>query len=186
MTVAALVALLASAPSLHADEYQQRRIDTGVRLFRALLAADLGLARKATGGHLLVLFFYAHDRRRAEDLARLFAKGEGGSTEAAAIKGMPVAVDVADDAGFAAYASRTPAGIFITDPPEGATLRALVDYGIANRVIVYSPFEGDVEKGVLGGLAVEAQVRPYINLATLNASQIELKEFFLKVTKVYR
>ena len=38
-------------------------------------------------------------------------------------------------------------------------------------MIVYSPFEGHVESGVLGGLSVEAQVRPYVNRATLEASQ---------------
>ena len=53
-------------------------------------------------------------------------------------------------------------------------------------MIVYSPFEGHVEKGVLGGLSVEAQVRPYVNRATVEASQITLKPFFMEVAKVYQ
>ena len=39
---------------------------------------------------------------------------------------------------------------------------------------------------MLAGLAVEAQVRPYVNLTTLAASNITLKEIFLKVAKVHR
>ncbi|HEX8154652.1 MAG TPA: hypothetical protein VF698_16080, partial [Thermoanaerobaculia bacterium] len=62
---------------------------------------------------------------------------------------------------------------------------SLVKYGIDRRLIVYSPFEGHVESGVTGGLSVEAQVRPFVNSTTLAASHIALKDFFLKVTKVY-
>ena len=41
-------------------------------------------------------------------------------------------------------------------------------------------------RSILGGLSVEAQVRPYVNLSTLSASNISLKPLFFKVTKVYR
>jgi len=64
--------------------------------------------------------------------------------------------------------------------------RPVVRYGIDHHVIVYSPFEGDVERGILGGIAVEAQVRPYVNAATLTASNITFKSLFFKVTKVFR
>ncbi len=65
-------------------------------------------------------------------------------------------------------------------------MQSLVRFGIDRHVIVYSPFEGDVESGILGGLSIEAQVRPYLNRATLESSHIMLKEFFLKVAKVYQ
>ena len=42
-----------------------------------------------------------------------------------------------------------------------------------------------LEHGVLAGMSVEAQVRPYVNTETLAASHVELKSFFMKVTKVY-
>jgi hypothetical protein len=70
--------------------------------------------------------------------------------------------------------------------PAQNTLKSIIKYGIDHHVIVYSPFEGHVERGVLGGLAVEAQVRPYVNLTTLDASNITLKPLFFKVTKVFR
>jgi hypothetical protein len=177
--VAALVGIAAAlAGALHADVHQDRRIDAGLKIFRALLAADLDLERKTgEGGKLLVVFAYADDRKRAGELAARFGDDP--------IKTLPVIVEHAPHATFN-EARAVPAGIFIAQPPGTAGLKTLVAYGIANRVIVYSPFEGHVESGVLGGLVVEAQVRPYVNLTTLAASSISLKEFFLKVTKVVK
>lgn len=178
----ALAAALAApfAGTARADGYEDTRVAMGARLFRTLLGADLGLDKKARAdGALRVVFFYTSDRKRAEELAAAFAKGP-------AIRGLPVTVAVDKDPTFAAHADGPLAGVFLAQAPEAAVLRAIVQFGIARGVIVYSPFEGHVEKGVLGGLAVEAQVKPYINLSTLDASNITLKDFFLKVTKVYR
>ena len=97
-----------------------------------------------------------------------------------------MSVAYTSDATLASYKSKIPAGIFLAQPPSDTTRRALIKYGIEHHVIVYSPFEGDVESGILGGLSVEAQVRPYVNLSTLSASNISLKPLFFKVTKVYR
>jgi hypothetical protein len=86
---------------------------------------------------------------------------------------------------MAGLGTRAPAGIFIAQAPPRAALSSLIKYGIGHHVIVYSPFEGHVELGVLGGLSVEAQVRPFLNRATLESSQISLKPFFLSVAKVF-
>jgi hypothetical protein len=183
LTTAALTSLPAG---LRADAYQDRRAETGIKLFRALLAADLDLERKTTPeGRLLVVFFYTDDRKRADELAKAFGKAASPDTTEP-IRGLPVSLDTTADPSFAQYPGRAPAGIFLAQAPDAERLRAIVRFGIAKRVIVYSPFEGHVESGVLGGLAVEAQVRPYINQSTLTASNIRLKDFFLKVTKVFR
>ena len=162
-----------------ADEVQDRRAEAGVRLFRALLAADLDLAKKTSGNNqLLIAFFYAGDARRAKTAATAFATGD--------IRGLSVASEATNDPTFASFAGRVPAGIFILDPLPKPALQALIRYGIDHHIIVYSPFEGDVESGVLAGLSIEAQVRPFLNQATLDASHITIKPFFLKVSKVYQ
>ncbi|HEV8268546.1 MAG TPA: hypothetical protein VGR00_09945, partial [Thermoanaerobaculia bacterium] len=112
--VCLLSATLVAAPRLDADAYQDRRIETGLRLFRALLAADLDLEKKAEGGKLLVLFFYTDDKRRADEMAKAFAKGEG----AEAIRGLPVVVETTSDAEFKAYGGHVPAGVFLTQAPD--------------------------------------------------------------------
>jgi len=175
----ALSLLVSLAAPLLADVYQDRRVEAGLKIFRALLAADLDLDKKTVeDGKLLVLFFYTDDPRKADELVKSFGSDP--------IHGKPVVLERGTDASLAAFAARVPAGIFVAQAPSAASLHALVSYGIQHHVIVYSPFEGHVESGVLGGLVVEAQVRPYINMTTLGASHLNLKEFFLKVTKEYR
>ena len=160
------------------DEAAERRAQTGMRLFKSLLAADLDLAKKTTNEKLLIVFYYVDDKERAAEMASRFAADK--------VRGFDVITEITNDPAFAAFNGRNPAGVFVTQPPAKAALQSVIKYGIARSVIVYSPFEGHVEAGVLGGLSVEAQVRPFVNAATLEASHITLKEFFLKVTKVHR
>ncbi|MCK6684288.1 MAG: hypothetical protein L6R30_17945 [Thermoanaerobaculia bacterium] len=167
--------------SLRGDAQQDRRTESGLKLFRAMLSADVEIDRKTVdSGKILIVVFFTDDRKRAADLARSFE----GALET--IRGFPVVVEVAQDPALPGYERRIPAGVFLCQAPDRKGLQTLVQFGIANHVIVYSPFEGHVESGVLGGLAIEAQVRPYLNMATLTASRINLKEFFLKVAKVHR
>ena len=178
--LAALLLVLVAPSLLYSDEVNDRRAAAGIRLFRALLAADLDLPKKTVApNQLLVVFFFVDDKARATDLAQRFITEDK-------IRGLSVVTEVTNDPNFAAYEKRVAAGIFIADAPAKQPLTSIIHWGIAHRVIVYSPFEGHVEKGVLGGLSVEAQVRPYLNHATVEASQISLKSFFLEVAKVYQ
>lgn len=170
-----------AAVSLRADAVQDRRVQAGLRFFKAMIAADLDLEARLDDGKLLVVFLYVDDPATARDLAARFqADAQGGK-----IRDLPVSVVVADAAAYAALAPRKPAAVFLADPPGEQALAGLIAGAISRGMILYSPFEGHVERGVTGGIAVEAQVRPYINRATLEASKIHLKSFFLKVTKVY-
>lgn len=179
-----LAVVLAVIAPLIADDLADVRAQAGARLFRAFLSADVDVdKKKVEKDQILVVFLYTDDRQRAADLAASFA---GNPKEAVTIHGAPVLVELSSDTSLASYGSRIPAGIFLAQAPSQNTLKSIIRYGIDHHVIVYSPFEGHVERGVLGGLAVEAQVRPYLNLTTLESSNITLKPLFFKVTKVYR
>jgi hypothetical protein len=183
LAVVIALAVALGAP-LAADDLADVRAQAGARLFRAFLSADVDVDRKKVEkDQILVVFLYADDRQRAAGLAASFA---GNPKDAITIHGAPVLVELSSDTSLASYAGRVPAGIFLVQPPSQNTLKSIIRYGIDHHVIVYSPFEGHVERGVLGGLAVEAQVRPYVNLTTLDASNITLKPLFFKVTKVFR
>lgn len=171
-----LAAHLAVSPLLRAAGNTDRRIEAGLKLFRSLLAADMNLKTKADPeGRLLVVFFFTDDRKGADELS-----GRLGRLE------LPTLAETTSDPTFSGYENRRPAGIFLTQAPDARSLAEIVRFGIRHSIIVYSPFEGHVESGVLAGLSIEAQVRPYLNLTTLKASNISVKEFFLKVAKVYR
>jgi hypothetical protein len=179
LLAAALVLLIAG----HAlgDDVEDRRANAGVRLFRALMLADTDLSKKTIApNQLLVVFYYVDDQRRAKDLAARFVQ------ESKELRGLAVSTEVSNDPSMETLGARTPAGIFFAQSPNRKSIASLVRYGISKHVIVYSPFEGHVELGVLGGLSVEAQVRPFLNHATLEASQISLKPLFLSVAKVFK
>jgi hypothetical protein len=185
-TCVLLVALLAIAPNsaLNADDTSDVRAQAGARMFRALLNVDLDIEKKTVDkNQLLIVFVYTDDKTHAADLAARFVSD---ARDSGAIHGMPVVTELSSDGSLAAYKARVPAGIFLAQAPNANALHSLIRYGIEHHVIVYSPFEGHVEQGVLGGLAVEAQVRPYVNLTTLAASNINLKQLIFKVTKVTR
>jgi hypothetical protein len=180
----ALALAIALVPPLGADDLTDVRAQMGARYFRAFLSADVDVDRKKVEkDQILVVFLYTDDRQRAADLAASFA---GNTKDAVTIHGAPVLVELSSDTNLATYGARVPAGIFLAQSPSQGTLKTIIKYGIDHHVIVYSPFEGHVERGVLGGLSVEAQVRPYVNLSTLDASNITLKPLFFKVTKVFR
>jgi hypothetical protein len=122
---------------------------------------------------------YSDDERGARRLAEAFAA-------APPICKLPVAAEVASGNDLAALDKRAPAGLFLSEPPPSRALRQVLEIGKARRVLVYSPFEGHVEDGVPGGLAVEAQVRPFVNERALADFRITLKDFFLKAAKVHR
>ena len=176
-----LLPMVLVGPSLRAaDSYRESRLRAGVRLFRSLLAADLDIADK-TGkdGKLLLLFAYTRDRSAAERLARQALR------RGATIRTLPVRVGVIACQALDDYQGVVPAGIFLAEPPASNVLAAAVRYGIRQQRITYSPFAGHVEKGVLGGLAVEARVQPHINMATLRASGVKVKPMFMQVAKVH-
>ena len=183
LALAMALAVGLGAP-LAADDLADVRAQAGARLFRAFLSADVDVDRKKVEkDQILVVFLYTDDRQRAADLAASFA---GNPKDAVTIHGAPVLVELSSDISLASYGGRIPAGIFLAQSPSQNTLKSIIKYGIDHHVIVYSPFEGHVERGVLGGIAVEAQVRPYVNLTTLGAAGITLKPLFFKVTKVFR
>jgi hypothetical protein len=177
--------LLAATAALAADGPQDHRNRIGLGLFRTLLAADRELAEKRLdSGELLILFVHRDDPEGARELMAAFARSdEAGEPEP--VRGMPLLLEATADPELAGYDHRRPAGVFLAQELDGAARAAVVRFGIANRVATYSPFEGDVESGVLGGLSVEAQVRPYVNARTLRESGMSLKEFFLAHSKVH-
>lgn len=160
---------------------QEQRVQIGLRLFRTLLAADQNLSGKVdTQGRLELVLLYQDDRSQAEEFAKaLRSSGQG------KIKKIPLQVTPLDIANLAALRTRVPAALYLVQPLPKTILSTVIQYGIDQQRMVFSPFEGDVEKGVLAGLAIEVRVLPYVNQTTLQQSRIQLKELLLKVAKIY-
>ena len=174
-----LLGLTMAVANVGADTYDERRVRHGARLFRALLAADVDLPGKLGADGKLHLLVYGADAGLAAEIGELIAP-----KDAAPIQQLPVRVERID--ALPEGANDAPVGLFLIEVPPNEEFERLVQWGIANQVIVYSPFEGDVERGAMAGLSIEAKVLPYVNLNTLEASGVKLKPFFLKIAKQYR
>lgn len=161
-----------------AAEMQAVRIRAGLDLFSSLLAADMNLKDKqGPDGALLLLLVYKDNRDNAKKLANQLEK-------VGSIRGMPILVAVSDDQFLGGLIEQKPAGIFLTQPLSGS-LDAIMAYGRENHIIVFSPFEGDVERGVSGGIYISDRLLPYLNVAALKSSDVHIKSFFLRVSKRY-
>ena len=175
-----MLSLLATAV-VRADSYDERRMRAGARLFRALLVADLDLrSRAAEDGELHVVLLGANSSEENELRRHMLPQGDAPPQ----LGGLPMQVEVRELA--ALDGDPRPAAVFIARPLGGQELAQLVQWSRQRQVVLYSPFEGDVERGVMAGLSVEAKVLPYLNQAALEAAGVSLKPLFLKVAKVHQ
>jgi hypothetical protein len=176
LAVCALTLSMAVA-NVQAGSYDERRVRMGARLFRGMLAADIGLEKHRDAEGRLPVLLYADQPQLAQEISALIAPAD---SDKARLRGMPLLLT----SGTAAPAEGT-AGIFLATRPSDADLDRLIRWSIEHGVILYSPFEGHVERGAAGGLALEQKVRLYINAGTLKAAGVELKPLVLKVAKVH-
>jgi hypothetical protein len=164
--------------SAHSIEREQIRISAGLDLFQSVLAADMDIKEKrGADGSLLLILIYQNDKKTAGNIAKKLMAVER-------IRGIPIRVELIVNSALNQYSNTPPAGIFIIQDIRD-NLPAVIDFGINHHVVVFSPFEGDVEAGVLGGIHISDRLLPYINLGALKASGIRIKPFFLRISKHY-
>jgi hypothetical protein len=179
----ALVAVVSvSASTARADDADDRRVRAGARLFRSLLTAQVALESRAAADGALHVVLYGADAHLAEEISMLIsANGEGGKS---GIKDLAVKID--NVANLAALAqTQQLAGVFLISAQSEKDLAELVRWSTAAKVVLYSPFDGDVERGAAAGICIEAKVQPFLNLPALQAAGVEIKPFYIKVARVY-
>ncbi|MCP4697536.1 MAG: hypothetical protein GY862_11885 [Gammaproteobacteria bacterium] len=178
LKISLLLYILLSFLDSLADNYMERRILAGSKIFRTLMAADMDIAKKIDAQGQLVLVLVYRDNpdvsQKAADTLRL---------KAAAIKDLPL--NIKQMPLSAVNKQDKIAGVFIAQNLSRKELQRLIDYSVKHSIVLYSPFEGDVEQGVTAGLLVEARVQPYLNMAALKVARLRIKPFFIKVSKIY-
>jgi len=167
-------------PGAQADglwEDDRQRLNIGLKLFPACLAADQGLADKRDErGRLLVLTLHG-DSPRAADTVASDLRGVG------EVQGYPLEVAVVPADRLADYRDRKVAAMFLATP--GMALASIVAEARGHRALVFSPFPGDVERGAVAGIQVTDRILPYVNLRQAERAQIRFKPFFLRVAASY-
>ena len=180
-----LVMLACACATAYSADQNTSRIRIGLKLFRTILAADTKIKTKHDDNNELALaIIYKNDQTQANLYAEKLQKLGKGKNQGK-IKKIPIAVTSFSIEQLQQLSEHQYAGIYIVEDLAASELQPLIDYGRKHQIIVYSPFAGAVEQGVTAGLIIEARVKPYVNNQTLKISQIQLKSFFLKVSKLY-
>ena len=154
------------------------RVQAGLDLFPSLLTADLDIAdKKGDDGFLTLLLIYTDDRSQAMEMAQVLSSLKK-------IRKIPIRVEITNDLSMSSFKDSPPAGIFIAQP-LGDKLSDVIYYAVNNGIVLFSPFKGDVENGVLGGIHISDRVLPYINISSMKSSGIRIKQFFMRVSVPY-
>lgn len=168
-----LVLLIFSGDSL-SESLADARMQVGINLFPTFLAARI--TPPEDHEHVAVLFA---DRRPAVELVaerlreRLSKKNVNDRVSLIGLK------DLIENA------STNFTAVFITQTLTTEELDQALAFASKHKILTFSPLPGDVERGVLGGIAVSDRVLPSINMQTLRNHSIELKPFFKKVSDRY-
>ena len=157
------------------------RLQIGIHLLPAIVAANKGLATTdastETSQHLPVYLVYRDNRNQAEKIKPGIVRI--GSIRHRALKVMTISLET-----LLASELQPNAVIFITAPFE-QRLPELNHFAQHQQALLFSPFEGDVERGVTTGFQVTDKVLPQINMDSLEKSKIQLKAFFLRIAVKY-
>jgi len=163
-----------------ANENTDRRVRISLSLFPRIVAVDSGFKSKLTDENKArLVFVYERNKLQASELAMELGKTNQ-NIEDVAVDSVPLSLD--DQLHDHAV---SPTAIFVVEPLGAEDFKQLVAYGIKKRIIIFSPFSGDVERGATVGLSITTRVFPYFNNKTLQASGLDINPVLLEMSKHY-
>jgi hypothetical protein len=172
-TTLLLLLLTQSVAPARAEELLPPRLQIGINLLPAVIAANRAVISSDPGTELSIYLAYRADRHLAEQLQNRLAQRGAIVQHRLEI----IAVQIDDLVGWDLPPNST---IFIVERIDRG-LQEMIEYAAQQRALLFSPHQGDVELGVNAGLKVTDKVLPMVNMASLKKSKIQLKAFFLRI-----
>lgn len=162
------------------DEIEARRIKTSLAIFPRIIAVDEDIDGKLDADKRvqLVVTFSADDVSANNQVSIL-------STSVQNIGGRPLAVRALPLGKLLDSAAAAVSGVFIAEKLDDEALDRLLQFARDKHILVFSPFSGDVERGVTAGIAVGSQVKPYFNIPALARAKIVVNPTLLRISKHY-
>lgn len=160
-----------------ADEPLTPRIQIGLNLIPAVLAANKHINTEHHLETLTLHIVYRHNKQLAIDSARQLESVRD-------IRGRKLLIEVINFNDLMGHNIRQYDALFICEI-LGQDLDVMIRYARKKKVILFSPFKGDVKKGVMAGFEVTNKVLPAINLKAMKNSNVDLKAFFLRIAVKY-
>lgn len=171
LAIVALAWSLSGSTSL-AQEGLAPRLQIGSSILPGILAADKRLA--AVESTTLPLYLVYRDNRRQAEQIR------PGLEKIGRIRGRELRVESVSLDALARLEPPPASAVFIAEP-LGADLERLLEFARQRKLLLFSPFEGDVERGVATGFRVTDKVLPMVNMQALKQTNVQLKAFFLRI-----
>lgn len=162
---------LLPSPALTQDALSPR-LQIGIGILPAVVAANKRLAADASPV-LPVYLVYNNNRHLAEQLKPELEKVDRIQRHLLEVQGIALTELLEREL--------EPSAVIFIVEPLGANLPRLIEFVERRKVLLFSPFEGDVERGVAAGFRVTDKVLPLVNVTALKQSNIHLKAFFLRV-----
>lgn len=159
------------------SEHLTPRIQIGLNLVPAVLAANKKLNSELNQESLTIYIVYVHNKPGAiKSQTRLESIGH--------IRNHELKLEVIHLYDLIDRKIGSKDAIFINDNIKH-DLNKLIRFAHTQQVILFSPFKGDVKKGAMSGFEVSNKVLPAVNLKAMRNSNIELKAFFLRIAVKY-
>jgi len=173
LLVLAICLSMAVGAQVRAQDPLPPRLQIGINLLPAIIAANNGLSKFGDDDSLPIYFVYLEDNHVAELLKRSISRIDK-------IKNRPLDARAISLQELLASDIVSMSTIFIAEKMD-TRLDELIEYSQTHRALLFSPFKGDVDMGVASGFYVTDRVRPLVNLESLKQSKIQLKAFFLRI-----
>ena len=164
----------------YADTAEERRLTISTSIFPKIVALDQQLATKtAPDGSLYLGVVYIEDDDNAKNTALNIRN------KVKKLAGINVHVENIPLSQILKAAHRRYAGLLLSEKFFGKDLIDIITFASEQNILLFSPFDGDIEKGVSSSIFVGAKIRPYFNISALKEANIQLRPSILKVSKTY-
>lgn len=162
------------------EDISQYRLQVALKLFPRIVATDQQLDEKLNKhGKIYLLVYYTNSKQQAKQFFEKLAAEipRIGNHDIEYFYSNTLITEFGDN--------NLPTGVFLAEPLNQAELKKITDYSRKNQRLLFSPFEGDVERGVSAGIYISNKITPYFNRKALTAANINLHKSLLKVSTHY-
>lgn len=162
-----------------AEQHIDRRVQIALSVFPRIVAVDMNFRSKLLAdGSAYLVFLYVDQPKKASLLSnQLLMRIDN-------LAGTAIRSEPQNLAALSSLKS-IPTALFLTQKFHKKELEQILAYAADKHILVFSPFVGDVERGISAGIQVSNRVRPYFNVATLRKSQLEINSVLMGMSKKY-
>lgn len=174
------IASVAMSVQSFGDTMQERRVTISASIFPRIIAVDEDLHKKLDGKENIVLgLLYDSDKSKAENISSLLTR------KIKKIAGHRIIIKLIDINNNNLQQYNQLGGLLLIEPMSDTDVREILDFSIQKQILCFSPFEGDIERGLMAGIFVGSKIQPYFNLKSIDKAKVQIKPALLRVSKTY-